>query len=140
MYTSMSLFSFKMPALVLEVTKLALNPSYTVVAINHIKESATFFSFLYSILNIITKFVWIFVPIEGSKRLIFVVKMLVCVSVLSLLMKRLGLKDSSLSVDCIIMAIFMSPLSALIISISNEYQKPLTSKQASKIATWGVIS
>lgn len=121
------------------IIKLVWSFSIAVMSYDYTKKQAIIFPSIYSVFNIICKFMWIFLPLKGTERFKLVTAMLLIGSFASLMLAKLGGLSISLYFDCIIMGIFMSPLSALITSISSDFGKPLTEMQASKIATWGVI-
>lgn len=75
---------------------------------------------------------------SSQKLAISILGVLVC-EVLSVAITKLGFAREALIFNSISMGVFMSAIYALIFSISSEFDQPLTEKQASKIALWGVI-
>ena len=121
------------------IIKLGWSSSFAVMACSMTKQQATVFPSLFSAFNIGTKFLWIFIPINGGRRLMITTKALVIVSFLSIVPAKLGWPRQALYFDSIALSMFISPLSSIILSIGSEYGRPLIESQTSKLMTWGVI-
>lgn len=120
-------------------TEESWSSSFAVIAGFSDKEEAALFPALFLLTLTACRFTVSMIKIKSSQKLAISICGVLACEVISVAIVKLGFVKEALIFNSISMGVFMSAVYALVFSISSEFDQPLTEKQASKIALWGVI-
>lgn len=121
------------------VSQSVWSSSYAVITGVYDKENATIFLTIFYLVSTVSRFGIALIKIKTSDKLKYSITGIIVFEVLSVIILWSGMAKSALFFNSLAIGVSLSSIYALIFSVSSEFDQPLTERQASSIAIWGVV-